>query len=439
MGNGVRKLSLLDTLRVQLHVGIASIVLGVVVPRRRSLSRLARRGRDIAAMRVLHELRARYGEPFWGRFPVFRRTLVVLAPATVDAVLRSTENSPDPPIKTWPVSRWIPDALVVSSNADADAGRRKFNTAALDLGGPLRHAETFAAIAIAEAGRMIALRSGSLRWRDFESLAQRISHQVILGAGESEPELARHLARMLRFSNWFVRRPCSFAAFYKRVDALLRREPVASSSCLMHGATSGLGAKPSTHAASQVGFWFFVLKDIVELHVSRTLALIAAHPEVEAKVRDEVRAAGTLNAAAIDGLHYLGACIEEGLRLWTPVPLLLRRADRDFVLPDGTAIQCKQQMLIHAGFYHRDPDVFKDRADAFLPDAALGAAQDTFFFSAHDRGCAGRTLAMFLLKATLASLLARFRFELAGPGIQPGRIAYYYDHFRIDLLPVPDA
>jgi hypothetical protein len=46
---------------------------------------------------------------------------------------------------------------------------------------------------------------------------------------------------------------------------------------------------------------------------------------------------------------------------------------------------------------------------------------------------------MFVLKATLASLLARFRFELAGPGIEPGRIAYHYDHYCIDLLPVPDA
>ncbi|MEO8753362.1 MAG: hypothetical protein ABI624_11865, partial [Casimicrobiaceae bacterium] len=62
-----------------------------------------------------------------------------------------------------------------------------------------------------------------------------------------------------------------------------------------------------------------------------------------------------------------------------------------------------------------------------------------YFFSDNRRGGAGRSLVMFVLKATLAPLLAASRFELAGPAIQPGCIAYLYDHFGIELKPVRDA
>jgi cytochrome P450 len=190
---------------------------------------------------------------------------------------------------------------------------------------------------------------------------------------------------------------------------------------------------------SQVTFWCFVLKDAVELHVPRTLALIAAHPSVQAKVRAEIRDAGELTAQAVDGLRYLEACIVEGLRLWTPVPLLLRRAVRPCAVGDAT-VEAGQQLLVHAGFHHRDPETFGRFADAFAPDeAAAGALPPVYVFSAHDRSCAGESLVRFVLKVTLATLLGRHRFEVANPAIEPERIPHLVDHFAIALRPVADA
>jgi len=345
-------------------------------------------------------------------------------------------------LKKRALSRFVPDGLIVSRNPAAHE-RRRFNTQALDLGRPHRHSEAFVTIALAEAARLTAARPSVLRWSDFQSLGQRISHQVILGTGQSEPELAKHLARMVAFSNWLMRYVPGFSAFYARMDQLLVSNGTASPErCLMHDAAAAVADGSATASAkvpAQIGFWFFVLKDAIELHVARTLALIAAHPKVQARVRQEIKAAGPLTANSIDGLRYLEACIAEQLRLWTPVPLLLRRAEKAFLLGGDLPIEPEQQLLIHAGFYHRDPRVFGDRADTFSPEARGVGFPKVYSFSDHDRGCAGKSLVMFVLKATLASLLGAARFELAGPAIQPGRIAYLYDHFGIELKPIRAA
>jgi cytochrome P450 len=197
--------------------------------------------------------------------------------------------------------------------------------------------------------------------------------------------------------------------------------------------------KDRSAAASQIGFWLFVLKDAVELHVARTLALIAAHPEIQERVRREIRKAPTLTAQAVHGLHYLEACIEEQLRLWTPVPILLRRATKPFSLGGAIEIQENDQILMHTGYYHRDPRVFGKDTDKFSPDRVTPGRPPVYVFSGHRQSCAGEFLARFLLKAALAALLARFRFELVAPEITLGRIPYLYDHFKIELRPLADA
>jgi cytochrome P450 len=442
MDNEARQASWIDSARLQLHLSIPAFLLGLVAPNRFFLGLFVRWNVGERSAGFLRRLRDKYAcDHLWVLFP-FRKTLIVMAPATIDAVLASDANAPDPFLKKRALSRFVPDGLIVSREPEA-RDRRRFNTQALDLGRPHRHSEAFVTIALAEAARLVAARPVELRWANFQMLGEHISHQVILGMGHSEPELARHLARMVSSSNWLVRRVPRFSSFYARMNQLLTRKSIeASPRCLMHDAVAALedgSATASTRVPAQVGFWFFVLKDAVELHVARTLALIAAHPQVQARVRAEIKAAGPLTATSIAGMRYLEACIAEQLRLWTPVPLLLRRAERAHVLL-GIPIEAEQQILIHAGVHHRDPSRFGDLADTFSPDAAGAAGfPRVYFFSDQDRGCAGRSLVMFVLKATLAPLLGTARFELTGPAIRPGRIAYLYDHFAIALKPVPDA
>ncbi|MEO8752811.1 MAG: cytochrome P450, partial [Casimicrobiaceae bacterium] len=375
MATETREISRTDWLRLQLCLTLPTFLLGLVAPNRFFVWLLVKCTGGKQSANLFRHLREKYGcDHLWVRFP-FRRTLVVMAPATMDAVLSSDANAPDPSLKKRALSRFVPDDLIISSNLEARE-RRDFNTGTLDLGKPHRHSEAFVTIATAEAARLTADRAATLRWADFQSLGERISHQVILGMGQHEPELARNLARMITFSNVLLRFGPGFSAFYDRMDQLLaRKEPVSAADCLMHDAAGSLAdgsAGKATRVPAQIGFWFFVLKDAIELHGARTLALLAAHPEIQQRARQEILSAGPLTATAIEGLRYLEACIAEQLRLWTPVPILLRRAEKSFLLRDDIPIEADEQILIHAGAYHRDPRVFGDLADVFSPDAARG-------------------------------------------------------------------
>lgn len=452
MGITVRKISLADNFRLQVYVSIPAFLWGLVVPRRFFVWCLARWDEGRYTARFFSGLREKYrAELLRGWFP-FRSTLLVLDPESIDAVLKSDENAADPFLKKRAVSRFVPDALVISSG-DEWSDRRRFNEKVLALGLPHPHRDAFREIVFREVDQLTAGRAGAvLRWTDFELLGERVSHQVILGSGQIEPEMAAQLRRAARSGNLALwRNRGALSAFYAWIERHLsahrafdsgsRRgrqvngEPV-STRCLMHKGVELLeegGTTPATRVPAQMGFWFFVIKDAMELHVARTLALISAHPAVQDRVRREIREAPEPTAQAIDDFGYLEACVREQLRLWTPVPILLRRAVKPFSLRGEVAIGPEQQILIHTGFYHRDPRFFGEHADRFSPDAAKGGFPPVYFFSDHRQSCAGMSLAMFLLKTALAFLLAKFRFELIAPGIASDRIPHLYDHFGIRL------
>ncbi|MCC6198084.1 MAG: cytochrome P450 [Burkholderiales bacterium] len=424
---GTRRASWWDTLRLQLFVSLPVVLAGLVAPTRWYLAWRCRHDAGRATMRFLASLREKYGcELLWTWFPL-RRTLLVLAPEAIEAVLASKDNAGDPAIKKRALSRFAPGSVIVSSGGEWEE-RRPFNEAVLDFGTLHRHHEAFGAVVAREVGQVVA---GELRFPQFQALGQRISQQVILGA--LRPDMNAQLACLLARSNLLLRDRKRFAALYRELEGALS-EPGAE--CLVADAAAR-DAPAAVPVAPQIAFWMFVLKDAIELHVPRTLALIAAHPEVQRRARDEVRGKAALTAKAVSALPYLDACLREQLRLWTPVPLLLRRATTTFDLREGVRVAREQQILVHAGFYHRDPRVFA-QADRFAPDAAMGTFPATYFFSAHRQGCAGRSLVTFVLTATLAMLLARFRFELQGPAIDTARIAYLYDHFALTLRAVGD-
>jgi len=107
--------------------------------------------------------------------------------------------------------------------------------------------------------------------------------------------------------------------------------------------------------------------------------------------------------------------------LWTPVPILLRKAVTDFHL-DGIHIRKGQWILMHTGFYHRDAEVFGAAAQRFRPEervhdrpnltSVTNSEPPLYVFSRYQQACAGQFLAIFLLKAVLAALLRRGPYVL---------------------------
>jgi len=434
-----RRLSLADTLRLQLHVSVPTALLGVVMPRRWVLRIFVRLGLGTGAFAFLRRIRAKHGSGvLWTWFPP-RRTLLLLDAAAARDVLGAPAAAPDPWLKKRVLSRFAPGALVITSGP-ATAARRSFNVDALGLR-ELRHphAAAFVGIAGVEVDRLLRATPARLRFADFEDLAQRMTHQVVLGLGHVEPDLQRHFQRLLAWSNAGLRHVGAFRAFQRKLASLLETPSALGATSLGSVAAHAMHDR-ATDVSSQVTFWLYVMKDAIELHAARTLALLAAHREVQARVRRDIAAAGTLDAQGIGGLSLLEACILEQLRLWTPVPLLLRRMEDAGVVAGVARCRRDDQALVHAGFYHRDPAVFGPRADIFDPDAVVaGDGPPLFVFSVDPRDCAGRTLVLFLLKTTLALLLRDARYELAGPALERARIPCLYDHFAIDLRRIDDA
>ena len=434
----VATLSWWDNMRMHCYVTMPSFLLGIVTVNSWCLRWFTRWGTGRATMRFLHELRQKYGcDHLWMWFPM-RRTLLVLARETMHAVMVSDADAADPWLKKQALSRFIPDALVISSG-DAWRDRRRFNERILCLKRRPRHHDVYGNIVRKEVSALVPRRVDELSWDQFQTLGERISQQVILGAGRVSTELAAQLASLVRCSNMMSRPTVPFLDFYAQIDSYLAgRMALGSRTCLVADSSTALNqgsATDVTQVPAQIGFWLFVLKDALELHVARTLALIAAHPDVQSRVRQEVKDVGALTPRAIGRLPYLEACLHEQLRLWTPVPLLLRRAVRGFALRDAIPIEAGQQILMHAGFYHRDDRVFGACANRFSPDRAREhGLPATYFFSGGRQSCPGQSLVGFVLMATLARLLTRFDdFELVDPPIQQESIPFLYNHFDVRL------
>jgi cytochrome P450 len=315
--------------------------------------------------------------------------------------------------------------------------RRTFNESVLALDRPHPRRELFARIATAEAERLLGDGREILVWADFQTLAERVAHQILLGPGCVALQASVQLARLSGWANLLLRHVPAFRAFHGWLGQQLarRRGDVDAARCLVGDAAQRIAAGeagPDLGVPSQAGFWFFVLKDAIELHVARTLALLAAHPQAQERARTEAGAASLPTPDAIDDRPFLDACLREQLRLWTPVPLLLRRALSAFTLGQTIEVAPGEQVLVHAAFHHRDPRRFGARADRFVPDAvAYGPA--LLVFSRHRQSCAGETLVCFVLKSVLAALLARARFALVQPVLEASRLPLQVDHFALQF------
>jgi cytochrome P450 len=148
--------------------------------------------------------------------------------------------------------------------------------------------------------------------------------------------------------------------------------------------------------------------------LSWTLERLTRHPDVLARLTEEVRAG--------EGDAYLDAVVKESLRLRPVVPAVARYLTEPTelggrVLPAGVHITPSIYLT------HHNPDVYPD-PHAFRPERFLERPAGTYEwipFGGGTRRCLGATFALFEMKIVLAEVLRRF--DLATTD-QPGeRIA----------------
>ncbi|MYS86244.1 cytochrome P450 [Embleya scabrispora] len=175
--------------------------------------------------------------------------------------------------------------------------------------------------------------------------------------------------------------------------------------------------------------------DAAAIAAFNTLTLLAAHPGLADRARDEQVYRDAEDPRGIAEADHLRACVQESLRLWPTAPAILRDSTRDDPLaPEGAAV------AVISSFFHRDAQTldFADRStpDAW-PDGRAEPARGIVPFSAGPAACPGRNLVLFTVTALLDTVLRRTTdLDLADPVLpDPSRpLPHTWNHTAVRLL-----
>jgi cytochrome P450 len=148
--------------------------------------------------------------------------------------------------------------------------------------------------------------------------------------------------------------------------------------------------------------------------------LLARHPAVAARVRDEVDAVvgdGRPRAAHLDDLVLTGRVVREAMRLYPPVHTIPRRTTRsvdvgDYRLPAGAEVHVSAFQIHRSERFYDDPL-------AFRPDRWTDRERPRFAylpFGAGPRRCIGRQFALVEATLAVARIAQEYRLAYAGEG-----------------------
>jgi len=158
-------------------------------------------------------------------------------------------------------------------------------------------------------------------------------------------------------------------------------------------------------------------RDTTGVSIMWTFYELGCNPEIEKKLRDEVRALPMDSPPefhdALKKAKYLDAVIRETIRLHSPVPIDAKKAANDDVLPDGTFVG-KGYIVTYAPYVMaRDEEFWGPDADKWRPErwfeGDLAVKEPSPFvysmFQAGPRICLGKDLALLEAKACVALML----------------------------------
>jgi cytochrome P450 len=175
----------------------------------------------------------------------------------------------------------------------------------------------------------------------------------------------------------------------------------------------------TSEMVDQVAIFFLAGHETSASALGWALYLLATHPEAQEKVAHE--AAGIRpEFAALGSLRFTRDVFREALRLYPPVPMMVRqtRGPEEF---RGRKVRKGAQVVISPWHLHRHERIW-DQPDAFDPDRWAGEGRETardgyLPFSRGPRVCPGAGFAMLEGTLMLAHLVRAFRFESL-----PGRV-----------------
>ncbi|XP_073951341.1 cytochrome P450 4d2-like isoform X2 [Choristoneura fumiferana] len=157
--------------------------------------------------------------------------------------------------------------------------------------------------------------------------------------------------------------------------------------------------------------------DTSAVAASFTMVLLSRYPEIQDKLTDELLqvfgdSERAVTAVDLPRLRYLEAVIKESLRMYPPVPIIVRSVDNDTELPSGLVLVDGVGVLVNIWAMHRNPYYWGDDADVFRPERFLEPLKHPAQFVPFSyglRNCIGYQYAMMSIKTVLATLLRQYR------------------------------
>jgi cytochrome P450 family 110 len=150
--------------------------------------------------------------------------------------------------------------------------------------------------------------------------------------------------------------------------------------------------------------------------LSWTLYQIHAHPEVKAKLLNELATLGKdPEPTALTKLPYLTAICNESMRLRPAGPTVAVRVTnrpvtvQGYDLPAETVLLPSQYLTHHRADIYPEPRLFKP--ERFLDRQY--SPYEYYPFGGGDRRCIGAAFALYEMKIAIATLMMRYQLELA--------------------------
>lgn len=365
------------------------------------------------AQRVLSGLRERYG----GRSVLVRGvsgpTVLVLDREGAERVLTAS------------------DAVFTLASREKLSGLGPFldGTLLLSRGGPraarrafaesvLKDASLFDGFARVAAEEAATLVPGVLTYSLVNDCWNRVARRCLYGEGaRDDTELSDVLAGLRRAGNWLGARRGRQARLSARYDELIAGHLARAEPGSLAGLIPSLCPAAGVRPARQAAFWLMGFT-VPPPGLMQTLALLAGHPA------DRYSA------------DYVRACLLEGLRLWAPVPALMRTITSP-VTWDGEELPAGTGVLIPLILHARSP--LLPYAHRFAPEIWLdGTAEREWLLGPFSRGpgqCKGMNLALHVATAFLRALLERARPVLERPLGSPLPLMLDTMHLRVSMEP----
>ncbi|KAK0625034.1 putative cytochrome P450 [Bombardia bombarda] len=282
-----------------------------------------------------------------------------------------------------------------------------YNWTTFDIIGDLAFGEPFGCLDKAKYDPWVASINGTLKNTGYLLAVKHLRLQgflvpLLLKSPARQEHAKRTQAKLQRRMELTVERPDLIEGLLKNKDAWnldIGRIQMNASTLIIAGS--------ETTATLLTGLTFLLLQNP------------GALKRLTQEVRTAFKSDEDITFASVTTLHYMLACINEGLRRYSPVPIgMPREAPKGGVtvagefVPEGTMVAVWQWATHHSEENWTDPFGFHPERFLHDPKFASDRLDSLQPFSVGPRNCIGKNLAIVEMRLILAKIIFHFDMEL---------------------------